>query len=65
MEHPEIQSKLSVTTSVRGAQVSLTNGYPTTPMSLNELMLAAQTLCQAVDEVKQKVRAEEALKVVS
>jgi len=56
MEHPEIKSKLSVTANIRGAQVTLTNGFSTERMTLNELVYAAQKMLKAADEIKQLVR---------
>lgn len=62
MEHPEIESKLTVVPFETGAQVTLTNGFQTTPMTLKELEYSAQILCEAVDKVKRLQRQSHAIR---
>ena len=59
MIHPEIESKLTVVPSAQGAQVSLTNGFPTTAMSQKELVYAAQMMLEAADKIRAMNRADE------
>ena len=62
MEHPEIKSKLSITPTIRGAQVTMSNGYSTTAMTLSELVYSAQLMFEAADVIRRLERREVSLR---